>query len=511
MPPETQDNSPQDMQQLIEEMDFKVLRRGEVVEGSVMRVDSDGIFLDIGHKEEGFVPMGEMKTISKEEMVVLSEGDSLIAFVMRPDSKDGPILSVDRARGEEGWRDIQKLMDQDEPVDGVIAGFNRGGCILEVANVQGFVPMSQLITISRDLFKQEPSEEGGASVSEDSVGKDLIGKTLTVKVLEVNRSRNRAIFSERSALQKQRDEQKAELIEKLEEGEVRKGIVTGISNFGAFVDLGGADGLIHISEMSWSMVGSPEDLVKVGEELDVYVLRIDRETMKIALSLRRLQPEPWETILERYQVGDVVDATVTKIANFGAFARLEDSIEGLIHITELSDAVITNPNEVVSEGQEIKVKILKIELERKRLGLSLKETSETLPLEGYISEAPVEELTVPEETEGDVVTEDSTPSLDVTEIGHEETEVAEPDVAESDVAETDLLEEEKDPEAPVEELAVPEETEGDVVIEDSTPSLDVNEIGHEETETAEADVTETDLVEKEKDNVVEPTQDTEEE
>ena len=430
MPPETQDNSPQDMQQLLEEMDFKVLKRGEVVEGSVMRVDSDGVFLDIGHKEEGFVPMGEMKTITKEEMVKLSEGDSLIAFVMRPDSKDGPMLSVDRARGEEGWRDIQKLMDQDQPVEGVIVGFNRGGCILEVANVQGFVPMSQLITISRDLFKQESFESGEANVSEGSIGKDLIGKTLKVKVLEVNRSRNRAIFSERSALQEQRDEQKAELIEKLVEGEVRKGIVTGISNFGAFVDLGGADGLIHISEMSWSMVGSPEDLVKVGEELDVYVLRIDRETMKIALSLRRLQPEPWETIFDRYQVGDVVDATVTKIANFGAFARLEDSIEGLIHITELSEAVITNPNEVVSEGQEIKVKILKIEMERKRLGLSLKQTSETLPPEGYISEAPVEELTVPEETEGDVVIEDSIPSSDVTELEEEETETAEPDVAE---------------------------------------------------------------------------------
>ena len=439
MPPETQDNSPQDMQQLLEEMDFKVLKRGEVVEGSVMRVDSDGIFLDIGHKEEGFVPMGEMKTISKEEMVKLSEGDSMIAFVMRPDSKDGPMLSVDRARGEEGWRDIQKLMDQDQPVEGVIVGFNRGGCILEVANVQGFVPMSQLITISRDLFKQESFESGEANFSEGSVGKDLIGKTLTVKVLEVNRSRNRAIFSERSALQEQRDEQKAELIEKLVEGEVRKGIVTGISNFGAFVDLGGADGLIHISEMSWSMVGAPEDLVKVGQELDVFVLRIDRETMKIALSLRRLQPEPWETIFDRYQVGDVVDATVTKIANFGAFARLEDSIEGLIHITELSDAVITDPNQVVSEGQEIKVKILKIEMERKRLGLSLKQTSETLPSEGYISEAPVEELTVPEETEGDVVIEDSIPSSDVTEIENEETETAEPDVAE-----TELIVEEKD-------------------------------------------------------------------
>jgi small subunit ribosomal protein S1 len=550
MPPETQDNSPQDMQQLLEAMDFKILRRGEVVEGSVMRVDPDGIFLDIGHKEEGFVPMGEMKSISKEEMVKLSEGDSLIAFVMRPDSKDGPILSVDRARGEEGWRDIQKLMDQDEAVEGVIAGFNRGGCILEVANVQGFVPMSQLITISRDLFKQESSESSGASVPEDSVGKDLIGKTLTVKVLEVNRSRNRAIFSERSALQKQRDEQKAELIEKLEEGEVRKGIVTGISNFGAFVDLGGADGLIHISEMSWSMVGSPEDLVKVGEELDVYVLRIDRETMKIALSLRRLQPEPWETIFERYQVGDVVDATVTKIANFGAFARLEDSIEGLIHITELSDAVITNPNEVVSEGQEIKVKILKIEMERKRLGLSLKQTSETLPPEGYISEAPVEELTVPEETETDVVEEDSVPSSEApveeitvpeeteTDVVEEdsapsseapveeitvpeetETDVVEEDSAPSSEApveeitvpeetETDVVEEDSAPssEAPVEELTVPEETETDVVEEDSVPSSEVTEIEREETA-----ITDTNVVEEEKDKVVEPTQDTEEE
>ena len=479
MPPETQDNSPQDMQQLLEEMDFKALKRGEVVEGSVMRVDSDGVFLDIGHKEEGFVPMGEMKSISKEEMVELSEGDSLIAFVMRPDSKDGPMLSVDRARGEEGWRDIQKLMDQDQPVEGVIVGFNRGGCILEVANVQGFVPMSQLITISRDLFKQESFESGEANLSEGSIGKDLIGKTLKVKVLEVNRSRNRAIFSERSALQEQRDEQKAELIEKLVEGEVRKGIVTGISNFGAFVDLGGADGLIHISEMSWSMVGSPEDLVKVGEELDVYVLRIDRETMKIALSLRRLQPEPWETIFERYQVGDVVDATVTKIANFGAFARLEDSIEGLIHITELSEAVITNPNEVVSEGQEIKVKILKIEMERKRLGLSLKQTSETLPPEGYISEAPVEELTVPEETEGEVVIEDSIPSSDVTELEEEETETAEPDIAE-------------------------------IELEDSIPSSDVTELEEEETETAEPDVAEIEL-EDEMENVEEPTQDTKEE
>ncbi|PKB59891.1 MAG: hypothetical protein BZY65_02635 [SAR202 cluster bacterium Ae2-Chloro-G2] len=438
MPPETQDNSPQDMQQLLEEMDFKILRRGEVVEGSIMRVDPDGIFLDIGHKEEGFVPMGEMKTINREELAKLAEGDSLIAFVMRPDSQDGPILSVDRARGEEGWREIQKFMEQDQPVEGVIVGFNRGGCILEVANVQGFVPMSQLITISRDVFKQDSSESGEPR-SDDSIGKDLVGNTLTVKVLEVNRSRNRAIFSERSALQEQRDEQKAVLIEKLEEGEVRKGVVTGISNFGAFVDLGGADGLIHISEMSWSMVESPEDLVKVGEELDVYVLRIDRETMKIALSLRRLQPEPWETIFERYQVGDVVDATVTKIANFGAFARLEDSIEGLIHITELSDAVITNPNEVVSEGQEIKVKILKIEMDRKRLGLSLKQTVEGLDSAGYVSEAPLETDSIGVDTEDPDGEEDgnSLAASAATTEAEETVEVEEIETEVSGVAEVD--------------------------------------------------------------------------
>ena len=438
MPPETQDNSPQDMQQLLEEMDFKILRRGEVVEGSIMRVDSDGIFLDIGHKEEGFVPMGEMKTINREELAKLAEGDSLIAFVMRPESQEGPILSVDRARGEEGWREIQKFMEQDQPVEGVIVGFNRGGCILEVANVQGFVPMSQLITISRDVFKQDSSESGEPR-SDDSIGKDLVGNTLTVKVLEVNRSRNRAIFSERSALQEQRDEQKAVLIEKLEEGEVRKGVVTGISNFGAFVDLGGADGLIHISEMSWSMVESHEDLVKVGEELDVYVLRIDRETMKIALSLRRLQPEPWETIFERYQVGDVVDATVTKIANFGAFARLEDSIEGLIHITELSDAVITNPNEVVSEGQEIKVKILKIEMDRKRLGLSLKQTVEGLDSAGYVSEAPLESDSIGVDTEDPDGEEDgnSLAASAATTEAEETVEVEEIETEVSGVAEVD--------------------------------------------------------------------------
>jgi len=379
MPPITQDDSQPDMQQLLDEMEFKALRRGEIVEGMVMRADSEGIYLDIGHKEEGFIPPNEMRSLDSGQLEEINEGDSLIAFVIRPDSQDGPILSVDKARGEEGWRDIQKYMEADEAVEGKIIGFNRGGCILEVANVQGFVPMSQLVTISHENFKQSVDDqtEAGDSTSEGSEESEFIGSPLTVKVLEVNRSRNRAIFSERSAMREQREAQKAALIEELHEGEIRKGRVTGISNFGAFVDLGGADGLIHISELSWGMVNSPEEIVTVGQELDVYVLRVDRDTMKIALSLRRMQPEPWDTIYDRYQVGDVVTATVTKLADFGAFARLEDSIEGLIHVTELTNAVVTHPREVVAEGDAIKVKILRIEMERKRLGLSLKQADET--------------------------------------------------------------------------------------------------------------------------------------
>jgi small subunit ribosomal protein S1 len=206
-----------------------------------------------------------------------------------------------------------------------------------------------------------------------------IGKMLQLKVLEVNRGRNRAIFSERQAIQEWRDEQKARLVEELQEGETRRGKVTGISSFGAFVDLGGADGLIHISEMSWNPVNSPEDVVKVGSEIDVYVLRVDVENRKIALSLRRLQPEPWETINERYKVGDIVDAVITKLTNFGAFARVEGvegSVEGLIHISELTPRMIQHPREVVREGDEVKLKILRIEPERRRLGLSLKQADE---------------------------------------------------------------------------------------------------------------------------------------
>lgn len=369
----------QDMGQLLDSMEpIKPLRRGEVVDGEVMGFSEDGgILVNIGHKSEGVVQQREMRSLSQEDLQNLQIGDQIITYVLRPESADNAaILSIDRALGETGWRELEQCLEENETVEGSILGFNKGGAIVDVRKVQGFVPMSQLVSVPRDIFRDrsETEEDPEAEARRMERQAEESGKTLQLKILEINRSRNRAIFSERQAVQEWRDAQKARLVQELQVGEVRKGVVTGISSFGAFVDLGGADGLVHISEMSWGPVGRPEDVVSIGDQLDVFVLRVDIENKKIALSLRRLEPEPWETIHERLHVDDIVDAQITKLTNFGAFARVEGNIEGLIHISELSDRVIGHPREVVQEGEDVKLKVLRIEPERRRLGLSLKQT-----------------------------------------------------------------------------------------------------------------------------------------
>lgn len=378
-----QDADPlEDMGGLLDSVEIiKPLRRGDVVEGQIMRVDADGILVHIGHKAEGIVPPGEMRSLSGERLKSLKVGEPIVTLVIRPETAEEPaLLSVDKAVAEKGWHVLEKAMQSKESIQGRILGFNRGGAIVEVEGIQGFVPMSQLMSVAREPKQTSAGEQAaeGGGKRQPARGGD-VGKLVQLKVLEVNRGRNRAIFSERQAMQAWREEQKARLIQELKEGEVRRGKVTGISNFGAFVDLGGADGLIHISELSWSPITSPEEIVKVGDEIDVRVLKVDAENKKISLSLRRMQPEPWETIHQRYHVGDIVNAKVTKLTDFGAFARVEGAIEGLIHISELTSKNISHPREVVSEGDDVRLKILRIEPERRRLGLSLKQALEDAP------------------------------------------------------------------------------------------------------------------------------------
>ena len=361
--------SPQpDMASLLEQFEpIKTIKHGDVIAGIVMHIDHDGILVDTGHKSEGFVPSREMRSMSMEVLSKLQTGDEIFAYVIQSDSGEDPsILSVDRARGEMGWLHLQKCLDNTTTIEGVIRGFNKGGAIVEVEGVQGFVPISHLA----------PLGVRSAETSQEDMLAQRVGESIQMRLLELNRRRNRVILSERLVREQEREEKKDQLLVELQEGQVRKGRVSGLSSFGAFVDMGGADGLIHISELSWESVGSPDEVVQVGDELDVYVLKVDREVRKIALSLRRLHPEPWETVPDRYQVGQVVDGTITKLTNFGAFARLEGFVEGLIHISELTDRMVTHPKEVVDVGDEVKLKIIRMEPERRRLGLSLRQVEE---------------------------------------------------------------------------------------------------------------------------------------
>jgi small subunit ribosomal protein S1 len=349
------------MAELLEESDpLQELRRGDVVEGQVMRKDSDGILVSIGHKSEGVVPLREARSVTPDSATRYQIGATIQVLVLDASHVDGHVLlSIDKARGESSWGVLEELVESGGTVQARITGFNRGGAVVDVDGRQAFIPLSQTIV--------PPGADHEAALA------GRVGEEITVKVLEVNRRRNRAVLSERAANREQREGVKDQLLDSLKEGDTRHGRVTGVSSFGAFVDLGGADGLIHISELSWTPVSAVEDVVKPGQEVDVYVLRVDRESRRIALSLRRLEATPWDRTVGQFVVGQLVSGVITKLADFGAFARIDDSVEGLIHISELTERHIRHPKEVVGVGDTMALKIVSLDPDRHRLGLSLKQ------------------------------------------------------------------------------------------------------------------------------------------
>ena len=315
---------------------YPELRRGEIIEGVVVGTDRDGILVDIGAKSEGVVPPQEMHCLQPEGPSRLSNGDKVLVFIVQPESQEGQIiLSLDRARGERGWRVLQDYLEKNEAFEAYITGSNKGGLLVNVEGVNAFVPLSQLVSGPDRGIPGEHAERASPSGS---------ARRSRLKVIELNRRRNRAILSERAAVQEKRAAEKERLLARTSEGDVRKARVTSIRDFGIFVDIGGADGLVHLSELSWERTPkSPHELFKVGDEVPVFVLKIDNESKKIALSVRRAQPERWEEIVANYREGQVVPGQVTKLAPFGAFVRLEGPIEGLIHISELVDRRINHP------------------------------------------------------------------------------------------------------------------------------------------------------------------------
>lgn len=349
------------------------LRRGEIVEGMVMGASPDGLIVDVGTKTEAVIPQGEMLSLGVDGVAKLKAGDTVKVMVLQPSSAEGhAIVSLDRARGEEGWDTLAVRYESGELFDAQVTGHNRGGILVNVDGVNAFVPLSQVDSVRRD----DPEAVNQLA--------NLVGKDIKLKVIELNRKRNRVILSERAAMAEIRKDQKDKVLDELQEGTIRIGRVSSITDFGVFVDLGGADGLAHMTELTWERGKKAKDLYNVGDEVQAYILKVDHETKKISLSLKRAQPEKWDSTVNRFVIGQILIGRVTKLMQFGAFVRLDGPVEGLIHISELSNRRIQHPKDVVKEGDIVPVKLVRIEKDRHRLGLSLRQARADAEAMGFV-------------------------------------------------------------------------------------------------------------------------------
>jgi small subunit ribosomal protein S1 len=380
---------------------------GEVVTGRVVRIDKDEVLVDIGYKSEGVIPSGELsirKSVDPREEVEL--GEEVDAIVLTKEDQDGRlIMSKKRARFEKAWRRIEAAAESGQPVEGSVIEVVKGGLIIDLG-VRGFLPAS-LVDIRRVPNLDE-----------------YMGTKIETKVIELNRSRNNVVLSRRAVLEEERKEVRQQILDRLQPGLVVEGQISNIVDFGAFVDLDGIDGLIHISELSWSHVNHPSEILEIGDTVQVKVLDIDRDRQRISLGLKQTQEDPWQRIVDTYNVGDELEGTVTKVVTFGAFVEILDGVEGLVHISELAVHHVESPREVVHPGDEIRVKILEIDSERRRLSLSAKRVEDQIlplpradaPAAQLSAQAPAAEAGVQEPPVEAAAAQPEAPAADETEI-----------------------------------------------------------------------------------------------
>lgn len=350
---------------LEESLSGNQLERGDILTGTVLAVDYHGLIVDVGWKHDGIVSRQDIERMGMQP-TDFTVNEPIDVIIMRLDDMEGSlILSASQARQNEDWKRAEQLQEADEPYVAHVAAANKGGLIVPFGNLRGFVPASHVVDLSRSL-----NDEDRLKYLESLVGKDV-----SVKVIEVNRKRRRLVFSQRNAERETRNARKEILLGELKEGDVREGLVSGLCDFGAFVDLGGADGLIHISELAWHRVRHPSEVVKVGDRVRIYILHLDDNGKRIGLSLKRLQENPWAIVEERYHIGQLVEGLVSRVEAFGAFVSIDPGIEALLHVSQFPEGQ-TDPRRVLYEGQRVLSRIITIEADKQRLGLSLKEVSE---------------------------------------------------------------------------------------------------------------------------------------
>ena len=363
------------MREAVEELDFVALleeslaqsriERGDIVSGTVLSIDNQGLIVDIGWKQDGIVTRGDIERMGMHTADFQVNTEIDVAVVNLNDSDGNLILSAAQARQNEDWKRAEELMNSETIWEGDIADTNKGGVIVGFGHLRGFVPASHVIDLPRGLKEEERLERL----------QEMIGNTISVKVIEVNRKRRRLVFSQLEAEQENRAARKEALLRELTEGASRKGVVSGLCDFGAFVDLGGADGLVHISELAWRRVRHPSQVVAVGDEVEVYVLNLDDQGKRIGLSLKRMQPNPWSLVDDIYHIGQLVEGNISRLESFGAFISMEPGIEALLHVSQMSANPEENPLRHLYEGQKLLMRIVSIESDRQRLGLSLTEVT----------------------------------------------------------------------------------------------------------------------------------------
>jgi small subunit ribosomal protein S1 len=344
--------------------DYQAPKHGDIRHGVVVEINDNGVIMDIGSKREGFVPADDLARLDEEIRTTVQVGSTVPVFVIRPSDNEGrPLLSIHQAHMYQDWLDAEELMKSGELYEGEVSNYNRGGLIVKFGKIRGFVPTSQVVGLPRRLREEQRRQRLAA----------MIGEHIGLRVIEVDRQRRRLIFSQRRALRAWQELQRERVMKELREGETRHGKVTSITDFGAFVDLGGADGLIHVSELSWRRVEHPREVLRVGDEVDVYVLSVDRERKRIALSLKKLQPDPWTMVDDHYRIGQLVEGRVTRVVDFGAFVAVDLGIEGLLHAKEMIGTPELAPADIVQSGDTLPVKIIGIDSRRRRLDLSAKQ------------------------------------------------------------------------------------------------------------------------------------------
>lgn len=359
-------NNNQSMEALLasESLSVDLPKAGEIRKGTIASISPNQILISIGAKSEGVVAGKELEQLTQEEREALSVGQELDVFVIIPEDSNGNVvLSLKRAFEQIAWENVEKMITDETVLDTKIIGFNKGGLIAAVGNLRGFIPSSQISAVRRAQSTGDKPEQRYQK---------MVGQPISVRIVEVDRERRRLILSERAASTESRSELKERVINELQEGQTYTGRVTSLADFGAFVNINGADGLVHLSEISWDHVTHPKEALEVGQEVNVKVINIDRDKKRIGLSIRALQEDPWKNRMSKFSVGQLVEGAITRLTKFGAFARLEGDIEGLIHISELSENRVEHPKEVLHEGDVKTLRIIRIDPDQHRIGLSLR-------------------------------------------------------------------------------------------------------------------------------------------